>query len=96
MPVMGGAEATSRIRSLEGVRGQVPIVALTADALKGTRRQCLSIGMNDYLPKPFKKTAFQRKVVSWLTRGRSDEEQEYVAHDDALSEPQSNTSLHNN
>lgn len=78
MPVMGGAEATSRIRDLEGKRGLVPIVALTADALKGTRRQCLSIGMNDYLPKPFKKTAFQRKVVSWLTCGRSDEDQEPV------------------
>lgn len=68
MPVMGGAEATSRIRNMPGQRGQVPIVALTADALKGTRRQCLAVGMNDYMPKPFKKEAFQHKVLGWLNQ----------------------------
>jgi len=66
MPVMGGAEATSRIRAMGGRHAQVPIVALTADALKGTRQQCLAVGMNDYMPKPFKKAAFQEKVASWL------------------------------
>jgi len=85
MPVMGGAEATSRIRALGGVWSEVPIVALTADALKGTRRQCLSIGMNDYLPKPFKKTVFQRKVVSWLQDGYSDEEDAESEDHHALS-----------
>ena len=85
MPVMGGAEATSRIRALGGVWSEVPIVALTADALKGTRRQCLSIGMNDYLPKPFKKTVFQRKVVSWLQDGYSDEEDAESEEHHALS-----------
>ncbi|GAB4185920.1 MAG: hypothetical protein Tsb002_09980 [Wenzhouxiangellaceae bacterium] len=67
MPVMGGAEATTRIRQLGGSRASVPIVALTADALKGTRKECLALSMNDYLAKPFKKAVFQRRVLAWLS-----------------------------
>ncbi|WP_157269426.1 ATP-binding protein [Azohydromonas aeria] len=52
MPVLDGAGATQAIRALPAPAGQVPIVALTADALPETRQRCLGAGMNDVLTKP--------------------------------------------
>ncbi|WP_420904032.1 PAS domain S-box protein [Candidatus Magnetaquiglobus chichijimensis] len=51
MPVMDGYEATRRLR-LRLDAGRLPIVAMTANALKSEKDQCLAIGMNDYLTKP--------------------------------------------
>ncbi len=53
MPEMGGLEATARIRALEErTGGHIPIVALTASALKEDRERCLRAGMDDYVSKP--------------------------------------------
>jgi len=52
MPEMDGIAATSAIRSLGGKRAKTPIVALTANAMKGDRALYLSAGMNDYVAKP--------------------------------------------
>jgi CheY-like chemotaxis protein len=55
MPVMDGLEATTRIRAHEReAGGHVPIVAMTAHALKGDRDRCLEAGMDDYVPKPIR------------------------------------------
>lgn len=63
LPLMDGYEATRRIRQ-HGA--QLPIIALTANALQGDRERCLAAGMNDYLSKPFKRTDLQRILQRWL------------------------------
>ncbi len=70
MPEMNGYEATRAIRR----RGlSMPVVAVTANALKGERERCLRSGMNDYMSKPFKR----RDVVYFLERlGKGEFEQD--------------------
>ncbi|BBK35759.1 hypothetical protein STAQ_08370 [Allostella sp. ATCC 35155] len=55
MPIMGGYEATRRIRALPGDVGRIPIVALTALALSTDRERAQASGMNEFLTKPIRK-----------------------------------------
>lgn len=68
MPEMDGFEATRAIRSLESVQQgkPVPVIALTAHALKGDEERCLQAGMNDYLPKPVKPAELEKMLLKWL------------------------------
>lgn len=66
MPIMDGYEATSHIRNLP-MGDRVPIIALTAHAIKGERERCLAAGMNDYLTKPYSTDDIVAKVHHWLT-----------------------------
>jgi two-component system sensor histidine kinase/response regulator len=67
MPGMDGLEVTRRIRAL-GLNG-IPIVAMTAHAMKEDRERCLSAGMNDYLSKPIRKDLLLEKVDRWSRKG---------------------------
>ena len=70
MPGMNGLEATGAIRELEKTSGvHVPIVGVTAHALKGDRERCLEAGMDDYLSKPISPNALLEKVATWLGEG---------------------------
>ena len=73
MPNMGGLEATQEIRKWEGnscelsahnsqLTTYIPIVALTANAMKGDRETCIEAGMDDYLTKPFGREAIQKMI----------------------------------
>ncbi len=67
MPEMNGLEATGEIRKREAGNGtHVPIVGVTAHALKGDRERCLEAGMDDYLPKPISPKALLEKLDRWI------------------------------
>ncbi len=68
MPVMNGYEATQHIRQGEAgeIYKDVPIVAMTANALKGDREKCLEVGMNDYVAKPLDIDAVETALKHWL------------------------------
>lgn len=69
MPVMDGYKATTAIRQLEAGSGRnVPIVAMTANAMKGDREKCINSGMDDYLSKPIKTDAVYAILKQWYLR----------------------------
>ncbi|QKE63565.1 response regulator [Aquipseudomonas campi] len=65
MPVMDGYEATRRIRQ-NGRWPNLPIIALTANALPDERERCQAAGMNDYLAKPFRREDLATLLDNWL------------------------------
>lgn len=64
MPVMDGFEATEKIRE----KSQIPIVALSANLTKGAIEKASSLGMNDYLAKPFKPKDLYEKIMGAFTQ----------------------------
>jgi PAS domain S-box-containing protein len=71
MPGVDGLEATRRIRALEGARGQVPIVALTAQAFADQVAACHAAGMDSHLPKPFDPGSLIAVVERAVVTGRT-------------------------
>jgi len=65
MPVMDGYEASKIIRKSRN-SVELPIIALSADAMSGTREKVLSVGMNDYITKPINKGQLFASMVQWI------------------------------
>lgn len=62
MPVMNGFEATKKIRE---IAPGIPIIAMTAQSMKGDREKCLNAGMDDYIAKPIKKALVIKAIEQW-------------------------------
>ncbi len=83
MPELDGFETTRRIRLKEGGAGEtstvgggfgrLPIVAMTANAMKGDRERCLQSGMDDYLPKPIDLARLAEALEHWTRASRAPE-----------------------
>lgn len=70
MPEMDGLQATKAIRDMPNDASTVPIIAMTAHALKGDRERFLAAGMNDYLTKPIQTTELNACLAIWLDQER--------------------------
>ncbi|MBF0158866.1 MAG: response regulator [Magnetococcales bacterium] len=68
MPVMDGYTATQRIRS-QSQWAELPIIAMTANAMKGDRDKCLVAGMNDHVGKPIVKKDLFAALIKWIKPG---------------------------
>lgn len=66
MPEMDGFQATTEIRKLPGAAGAIPIIAVTAHAVRGDRDHCLNSGMDDYLSKPVLLEDLSKTLSRWL------------------------------
>jgi CheY-like chemotaxis protein len=86
MPEMDGFEATAAIRRREEQEcvvqderrdrsqngaGHIPIIAMTANAMKGDRERCLNAGMDDYVTKPIKPKELQTVLERWISSSAS-------------------------
>jgi len=68
MPVMDGLEATRRIRAAG--YDELPIIAMTANAMQGDRERCLQAGMNDHVSKPVDPERLYATLVKWIRRSQ--------------------------
>ncbi|MBF0470030.1 MAG: response regulator, partial [Gammaproteobacteria bacterium] len=66
MPVMDGLEATQKIRAIESLR-DLPIIAMTANVMRGDRERSLDAGMNDHIPKPINLQQLLSTLSHWIT-----------------------------
>jgi two-component system sensor histidine kinase/response regulator len=77
MPVMGGYKATTEIRKLDAYKN-LPIVAMTADAMGGVREKCLEVGMMDFITKPINPNQLLEVVKKWILPGTSGERRKKI------------------
>jgi len=66
MPIIDGYEATEMIRKSNRHYSDIPIIAVTANAMTGDSHRCLAAGMNDYIKKPISRDILFKKVGHWL------------------------------
>ena len=79
MPVMDGFETTRKIREHEVGGKHVPIIALTAHAMKGADNECRAAGMDDYLSKPIDREQMQNALNRWLNESGGSASEEKAA-----------------
>ncbi|MCK5544075.1 MAG: response regulator [Desulfobulbaceae bacterium] len=87
MPVMDGLTATAKVREQEQAGSnsrRVPIIALTADVQKGMQEQCLAVGMDDFLSKPFTQDELQAVLSLWLDHHKESTDPKAIIKSTAL------------
>ena len=67
MPVMDGYEASQEIRKLDKGKN-IPIIAVTANALEGDKKTCLESGMNDHISKPFNIDILRKTLAKYCRK----------------------------
>ena len=110
MPEMDGYEATKRIR--KGDAGEycinVPIIAMTANAMRGDKEKCIAAGMSDYLTKPIDSIELETKLENWLKKSevsdknavsedasvKIDKSEQNESHDVSCDSNQANSDQH--
>jgi two-component system, sensor histidine kinase and response regulator len=83
MPEMDGIEATRRIRAMAAPVGRIPIIAMTANAMKGDRERLLAGGMNDYVSKPIDKAQLFLAIAACMGLAPAPDAAEPPPADDA-------------
>ncbi|MEQ3696156.1 MAG: ATP-binding protein [Pseudomonadales bacterium] len=73
MPNMDGYEATQCIRALPGDKSSMPIIAMTANAMKGDKEKCFDVGMSDYISKPVDAQELYKLLDRWLNDDQADD-----------------------
>ena len=68
MPRMNGIDATAAIRALRGTKAEVPVIAMTANAMDGDREALLAAGMDDYISKPISMAQLTDTIEAWRMR----------------------------
>jgi PAS domain S-box-containing protein len=85
MPVMDGVSATTIIR--KEINTQIPIIALTANAIKGKKEQYLEAGMNDYITKPYDEEKMIAVIANWLHKSAKETVQPAPAIIETIAPP---------
>lgn len=66
MPEMNGMMTTEKIR--QELKNNTPVIAMTASAMRGEREKCITVGMNDYISKPFEPEMLYKKILSFVLK----------------------------
>ena len=91
MPEMDGVETTRVIRRLLGDNGQVPIIALTANAVEGTAKMFIDEGMNDFVTKPIEMRVILSKIRKWLPPEKIEKNRDKKVSDTLMGVNRDNT-----
>ncbi len=75
MPIMGGMEAMKLIREMSSDTADIPIIVLTANAMKGDKEAYMAQGANDYLPKPVDLISLKKKMEALVQREISEKDE---------------------
>lgn len=88
MPEQNGYETTTAIRKASKDNAQnIPIIAMTADAMKGTKEQCLACGMDDYISKPINLEEFKNILEQWIIFTHDKEARSFTPPKNPQSKP---------
>lgn len=87
MPIMNGFDASIKIREL-GIK--TPIIAVTANAVEGEKENCIAVGMNDFLAKPFKRIDLVELFSKWIITDGESVSEEVAELEEIEAAPASN------